>query len=384
MSAERDQGFDRNGFGITAAILCLIVLSALALFGVSLQINEHESQIRSSSRTIAFYAAETGLVRGLENWRRPDVIEEGETWLVDEGTLMGGARYRVEGMKLDDAGNVHGLFAVRAVGLVGRGHTRETAMLVATVPLGSPVHGALRTIGQVKIAGRAEVDGHDMVPPNWWDDCPPMLEHAAGVTMTDTTKMSRSGAAAVDGEPAVDENPDTTGYFSFGDMSYEEVAAEANITLPHGTNVSGTQPVASYTFDGKCDTSDPYNWGEPEIDMTPCSDWFPIIHVTGDLTLSGSGSGQGILLVDGNLALCGGATFYGPVVVKGMVKSCGSGFRLFGGVVAGESDLNVAAGGVVVGASQIQYSACVVERAISRSRAGRPRPLIERPWFARR
>jgi hypothetical protein len=384
MSAQEGQRFDRSGFGLTAAILCLIVLSALALFGVSLQINEHESQIRSSSRTIAFYAAETGLIRGLEDWTRPDVIEEGETWLVAEGTLMEGARYRVEATKLDDASNVHGLFAVRSVGAAGRGQTREAGMLVATVPLGSPVHGALRTIGQVKIAGRAEVDGHDMIPPNWMDDCPPVLEHAAGVTMTDTTRMSRSGASSVDGEPPVDENSDTTGYFDFGDTSYEELATKANITLPHGTNVSGTQPRASYTLDGKCDTNDPLNWGEPEIDRTSCSDWFPIIHVTGDLTLSGSGVGQGILLVDGHLAICGGATFYGPVVVKGKVKSCGSGFRLFGGVIAGESDLNPAAGGVVVGASRIQYSACVVERAISRSRAGRPRPLTDRPWFARR
>jgi hypothetical protein len=362
MCGRREQRLNSSGFGITAAILCLIVLSALALFGISLQINEHQSQIRSSSRTIAFYAAETGMIRGLENWTRPDVIEEGETWLVHEGTLMGGAHYRVEATKLDNASNVHGLFAVRAVGAIGRGQTREAGMLVATVPLGSPIQGA----------------------STWMDDCPPTLEHAAGVTMTDTTKMSRSGAASVDGDPAIDENPDTTRYFSFGDMSYEEVAAEANISLPHGTNISGTQPRASYTADGKCDTSDPYNWGEPEVDMTSCSDWFPIIHVTGDLTLSGSGSGQGILLVDGDIAICGGATFYGPVVVKGKVKSCGSGFRLFGGVVAGESDLNPAAGGVVVGASRIQYSACVVERAISRSRAGRPRPLTDRPWFARR
>ncbi|HSG80721.1 MAG TPA: hypothetical protein VLC48_00610, partial [Gemmatimonadota bacterium] len=135
---------------------------------------------------------------------------------------------------------------------------------------------------------------------------------------------------------------------------------------------------------GLCDTSAPLNWGDPENDGRPCSDWFPIIHVTGDLTLAGSGAGQGILLVDGDLQVCGGATFYGPVVVKGRVKSCGSGFRLFGGVVAGESDLNPVGGGVVVGASRIQYSSCVVERALSRSRAGRPTPLADRPWFSGR
>ncbi len=383
MSTVLIRGFDERGFGLAGALVCLIVLTALATFGVSLQLQEQRTHFRSESRTLAFYAAETGLIRGLENWTRPDVLESGEAWLVEEGTLTGGASYRVEATKLDDAGTVHGMFALRAVGTAGRGQTRETGLLVATVPLGNPVDGALRTIGQVKVAGRAEVDGHDMIPPTWMDDCPPTLVDAAGITMTDTTKMSRSGAATVDGVPRIDEDPDTSGYFSFGDLSYEEVAAEANITLPHGTNVSGSQPEPSFTAEGKCNTGDPFNWGEPESDGTPCSDWFPVIHVTGDLTLSGNGVGQGILLVDGDLALCGGATFYGPVVVRGKVKSCGSGFRIFGGIVAGESDLNPV-GGVVVGSSRVQYSACVVERAISRSRAGRPRPLTERPWFAAR
>jgi hypothetical protein len=50
-------------------------------------------------------------------------------------------------------------------------------------------------------------------------------------------------------------------------------------------------------------------------------------------------------------------------------------------VVAGESDLNPQGGGMVIGASRVQYGSCVVQRAISRSGAGVPRPLAERPWF---
>ncbi|NIR44868.1 MAG: hypothetical protein GWN99_11230 [Gemmatimonadetes bacterium] len=378
-----DRRLNESGFGLTVAVLLIAVMAALSLFGVTLQIQERRTQLRNQERTLAFYAAETGVVRGLENWTTPDVATSGESWLVHQGTLASGATYRVEATLLDDASHVHGLMSVRAVGTSPHGYTRESAMLVATVPLGSPVQGALRTIGKVKIAGQAEVSGWDTIPDTWQDDCPPALEPSAGVTLADTTKLTHSGASSFDGDPPLDENSDTTNYFEFGDLSYDEVASWANIVISDGTVVSGGDPAPSYTAAGACDTSDDRNWGDPENDNMPCSDWFPVIHTQGSMTFSSDGAGQGILLVDGDLSICGGATFYGPVVVKGSIKTCGSGFRLIGGVVAGESDLNPS-GGVVVGASKIQYSSCVVERAISRSRAGRPKPLAERPWFSGR
>ncbi len=375
---------DERGFGLAAVMMFIAVVMAMGVYGISLQRQEHRTQLRNASRAIAFYAAETGLVRGLESWNTPDVTASGDSWIVDEGVLLGGATYRVEATKLDDASTVQALFVVRSLGRAPHGQTKETALLVATVPFGSPVRGALRTVGKVKVAGRAEVSGLDSIPPAWSEECPPALADAAGITMTDTTRMTRSGAATVSGSPRIDEDTNLAGYFDFGSLPYEDVAAIADIRLPDGSNVSGSLPAASYTPDGECDTADPDNWGDPWTPLGPCGDWFPIIHVAGTLTLSGSGAGQGVLLVDGDLSICGGATFYGPVVVKGSLKSCGSGFRLFGGVVAGESDLNPQGGGMVLGASLVQYSSCVVERAISRSQASRPRPLTERPWFGGR
>jgi hypothetical protein len=93
--------------------------------------------------------------------------------------------------------------------------------------------------------------------------------------------------------------------------------------------------------------------------------------------------GQGILMVDGDLSICGGFTFYGIVVARGRIKSCGSGFKIYGGAVSGESELNPG-GGAVAGANKLQYSHCVVDRVLSRSKAARPEPLTERPWFQTR
>jgi hypothetical protein len=96
-----------------------------------------------------------------------------------------------------------------------------------------------------------------------------------------------------------------------------------------------------------------------------CRSYFPIIHVTGNLKLTG-GAGQGILLVDGNLSASGGINFYGPVIVKGAltVTGNGSGARFVGGVMAENVylDDNKVAGNAVV-----SYSSCAINKALNGS-----------------
>jgi hypothetical protein len=88
------------------------------------------------------------------------------------------------------------------------------------------------------------------------------------------------------------------------------------------------------------------------------------------------------LLVDGDFSMCGGFTFYGIIVARGQIKSCGSGFKLVGGAVSGTSDFNP--GGHITGSNILQYSHCAVDRVLSRSKASRPQPMTERPWFQTR
>ncbi len=371
-----------EGFGLPTAILGVIVFAALALLGIALTRQEVRTQVRVTSRSAAFHAAEAGLAQGLENWNRPGVLEMGESWVVDEGTLPGGSSYRVVATAMDDGSTVQALFAIQSEGRAPNGTSQRAGLLAATVAPGHPVGGAIKAIGQVRVVGKADVDGWDSVPSPWNGNCPPPTGGLPGALMSDTSKVAKVGAAKIDGDPSVDEQSDTTGWFNFGHLTYEQVTARADHQFPGGTNIS-SGPAPTLNGDGSCNMSDKYNWGEPLDVSHPCYGWFPIIHVTGDLTAAGNGMGQGILMVDGDLSICGGFTFYGIVVARGRIKSCGSGFKIYGGAVSGESELNPG-GGAVAGANKLQYSHCVVDRVLSRSKAARPDPLTERPWFQTR
>ena len=370
-----------EGFGLPTAILGVIVFAALALLGIALTRQEVRTQVRVTSRSVAFHAAEAGLAQGLENWNRPGVLEMGESWVVDEGTLPGGSSYRVVATAMDDGSTVQALFAIQSEGRVRNGTMQRAGLLAATVAPGHPVGGAIKAIGQVRVVGKADVDGWDSVPATWTGNCPPPNGGLNGILMSDTSRVTKGGAAKIEGDPPVDEQADTAGWFNFGPESYEAMVALADHSLPGGINISSSvAPVLD--GDGKCDTSDPYNWGDPENPTQPCGGWFPIVHVAGDLTAAGNSVGQGILFVDGDVAICGGFTFYGIVVARGQIKSCGSGFNLVGGAISGNSDFNP--GGHIVGSNKVQYSHCVVDRVLSRGKAARPQPLTERPWFQTR
>ncbi|UCF19296.1 MAG: hypothetical protein JSU87_15420 [Gemmatimonadota bacterium] len=368
-----------DGFGLPTAILGVIVFSALALLGIALTQQELRTQVRTTSRSIAFYAAETGLAQALENWNRPDVLDMGESWVVDQGTLPTRSAYRVVATSLDDGTTVQPIYAIQAEGRAPNGAIQHTGILTTGVPFGSPVRAALKAQGQVRVVGRAEVDGWDSIPAPWMSSCPPPGSPFPGALMSDTSKVAHVGAATIEGSPPVDEQADTTGWFDFGPFTYEQIVDIADHTFGGSVNMS-SGPAPTLNADGSCNTADAYNWGDPDNPGQPCHRWFPIVHVQGDLTTSGAGSGQGIILVDGNMSMCGGFTFHGIIVARGSVKSCGNGFKVYGGVVAGESELT-GTGGFVAGSNTIQYSACAIDRVLSRSKAARPEPVTERPWF---
>lgn len=364
----------RAGFGLPATILMLIVFALLGLVGLSMARQELQSQVRVTSRETAFYAAETGLARGLQNWSVPQGLHpSGYTFPLSQGTLAGGASYQTTATMLDSR-SVHLLYSVRSVGRARDGHTQEVGLLVATLQIDNPFRAALEALDSVKVAGTADVIGRDTVPPTWNGPyCTATGDDMTGILMADTTELETSGAATVEGDPPTDEMTDTTGFYDFGDVTYDELAAIADIQLSGGTTVD---PGPSYNADGTCNTGDPNNWGEPFDPTDPCASWFPIIHVSGDLNINSNDYGQGLLLVDGDLSAEGGFTFFGPVLAKGEVKSAGN-FKFFGGVRAAGSTLES-------GTAVIRHSSCVLERVFSHTAASRAVPVPERPWFQER
>ena len=127
-----------------------------------------------------------------------------------------------------------------------------------------------------------------------------------------------------------------------------------------------------------CNTASPSNWGEPYRGIgtiAGCYDYFPIIHVIGDLSLTG-GYGQGILLVDGDLSVQGGFEWFGPVIVLGHVTTSGTGGHFNGGVMAADVNLEQ---NTVLGNAVVTYSSCTIIRALTAS--ANARLLKERRWM---
>lgn len=367
----------RSGFGLPATILMLIVFAVLGLTGLSLARQELQSGVRTTSREAAFYAAETGLLSGLQNWNTPFGVQApGTSWALHQGTLDGGASYRVGATLIDNRG-VHVLYSIHSQGRARNGRTQRVSLLVATLTVDLPFQAALEVLDSVHLAGTADVVGFDQIPSDWSGPyCTATDDDKAGIMQADMTMFEREGAATYVGDPPHDQFADTTGFFDFTDFTFAELAAEASYTLTPGETVAGAIPAPVYNVDGTCNTTNQYNWGDPENPGQPCSDWFPIIYAPGDLHLESNKAAQGMLLVEGDLTAKGGFRFYGPVIVRGQLLSEGN-FTFYGGVKASKVDLGS-------GKAEIFYSACVLERALSHTAAARPRALTERPWFSER
>jgi len=127
-----------------------------------------------------------------------------------------------------------------------------------------------------------------------------------------------------------------------------------------------------------CNRAVESNWGAPTDKTNACFTYFPILYHYGDLSISGSGEGQGILLVEGNLNVQGRIDFYGPVIATGGVNIRGTGsddVKFYGGVMAQDVTLDDSK---LTGNAMINYSSCAIKRAVQGSAL--PIPLTERSW----
>ena len=124
-----------------------------------------------------------------------------------------------------------------------------------------------------------------------------------------------------------------------------------------GIVLSGGNYKTDASFTGaNCNTSDTFNWGDG-INTTSCSTYFPIIHITGDVTLNGN-QGQGILLVDGNVSVQGSYQFFGITMVKGSIGSAGGGSTAACTSTAQRwpSDVNLSTTNTLSGKATLLYS----------------------------
>ena len=278
-------------------------------------------------------------------------------------------------------------FWVVSEGFVGDGNVktgarrRVGAILRLYVP-SMKFLGALTVRGATRIGGSSEISGTDDDPAGW--TCNTEEEDLAGVSTNSLSNLQTqgdcSGAACIEGDPKVEQNPaaakDST-YFDYGGVTFDQLAASANKRLSNGGPWNG---IAPSTSGSTCNTAVETNWGDVTRNggilgaASACESYFPVIYYPGDVKING-GNGQGILLVGGNLEVTGGFEFFGPVIVKGTLKTTGTGGHFNGGVMAANVELEQ---NDILGNAVINYSSCAIAMAALGSTL--PTPALQRGW----
>ncbi len=359
---------DERGMALAVAIFALVVVGAMvagAFFA-----GTQEQRVGENQRRVlqSFGVAEAGAQERVMSWdpstlnRRlqypQDSVVIGPNAPTPNGTgVYGGYSYRLGPniFLLDVTGRDTRSFGGTIAG--GGGARQRVGMIARIAPIEFGIKASLTTQGSVKVGGTAEIDGADQNP---WPTCDPAGPPQAGVRAKGGT-VDTTGSGTVYGSPPVVTDPtvsDTT-FTTFGGATYSDLAARATITIAGG-NIN-TAPVLTAT--GGCDNSVLTNWGDGNNPSAPCGNYFPIIHVTGNLTINGV-QGQGILLVDGNMMVNGSFNFYGIVIIQGDLQTAGGGTsdaHFWGGVMAKNADLSTES---LAGHATLNYSSCSILAAL--------------------
>lgn len=371
---------DSGGFALAMAIFALVLLAAIVAGGYFSASQEFNIGRGMKSTTTSFYAGEAGIQQVLEDWD-PTVygaLLAGDTITIGPIGFEGGGSYTASVVRVGSAADsAKRYFYIESVGRPASptvGERRQAVVVRATFPE-LCCDGAVKTYNQVLFGGGAQpiISGLNDDPPGTWpaSACAGIpADSAPGVIVRQAANVN--DPTRVQGQPPIWIDPTITPptMFDFGDLDYDDLVAIADHQFPDGFSLNNSQPTV---VGGKCDRSNPLNWGAPSSPSSPCFNYFPIIHVTGDLSLTGNGEAQGILLVDRYLTINGPFKFYGIALVKRDLIMGGS-VDFYGGAVVGD---DVRFNGAT---PRFWLSRCATERAERLSKLTRPRLISRRAW----
>src|SRR6266576_3850129 len=364
---------DERGMALAVAIFALVVVGALvagAFFAGTQEQRVGENQRRVQQ---SFGVAEAGAQERVMSWI-PDSMNKRKLYPLDSVPIpnapapngtgsYGGFSYKLgPNIFLID---VTGRDRASAAGPVagGGGARQRIGLITRIAPVDFGIHASLTTQGGVNLTGNADVNGNDQVPDGWANcDLPGPAQ--AGIR-DPGANVGTNGNGSVQGNPPVVNDPtiNNNSFTNFGGATYAQLAARANITLGPGTYKTNPR------FNGAlCDKTDQLNWGDGLNPTSACGSYFPIIHLTGNVTLNGD-QGQGILLVDGNLQVDGSYQFFGITIVQGDLRTGGGGntdAHFWGGVMAQNADLSMQN---LSGKATLNYSSCSILTALQATSA---------------
>lgn len=370
---------DERGIALAIAIFALVIIASLVAGVFFMARLEQRSGRNALWSTQAAEAADAGLNATLAGWNgNYNTMTAGTSQTLATQTLPGNtARYTTTIRKISDQ-----IYLVESRGeRVNNGVVLSGTTVGRLVRIYLPdveIDAALSADGPVSVAGSSRVDGRDTDPTNW-PACT-TKDDVAGARTSSTLVFIGKNADVIGDPDYVTSDPTITPSM-FSDP-YTQFSALANITAASWPVNQRPGPTSS---GGVCTTSSQLNWGEPwrtpqSGTVTDCTSYSPIVHITGDAQLAGSGGnvgrGQGILLVGGDLDLSGNFEFVGIVIVMGEVRTTGTGNKIMGALLAANAEIGEDT--YLGGNPEVIYSSCAISTVLNN--AARARPIAERSW----
>ena len=373
-------GRNERGIALPIAIFALVIVGALvagAFFAGNQELRLAENGKRV---TRSFGVAEVGLAERVRTWD-PVVNNQIPTYPLDSATVplttapnrtgsYSGFVYKLnDNLFLMD---ISGSDTASRTGRVTTGGARQRLGLLTRIrPLEIDIQASLTTQGNATIRGNAEVNGTDQNPTGWASCDPPGPQRPA-VRTTPGGNVTTQGNGTIIGPVNQDPTLNAGTFTQYGDVTFADLVARAQITLPGGTY--RTEPALT---GGACDRSRVDNWGDGLNPNAPCGNYFPIVYINGNVTLNGV-QGQGILLVNGNLEVQGSYEYFGIAIALGELRTAGGGTSIahfWGGVMAQNANLDTQN---LSGQATLNFSGCAIERALQAT--GVTAPLRSRGW----
>lgn len=344
---------ERRGTALVLVLIAIVVLAVLSTGAILSTMQElraaHNEQMSQRALTVAEY----GLNQQLANWTSArSTMANGA---IDSSTISiaSGDTASVKVMRLNSR-----TFWIVSIGRTNRSSgrleaQRQVSMLVNLSSASKTAPAVITSFSAVTIKGSAYVTGKNTNPPGWLG-CPAANDtFAVAYNPSTSISIQKPATQSIGGTNADPNAAIPSFYTTFGNETYASLAAKANVTT------SGTQHPSPVGTLLTC-THNSSNWGEPSRSLGAvigCQGYFPIVYSSGNLSINGNSSGQGILLVDGDLNLNGTFDYVGLIVVKGNVKANGN-FTLYGAILAGGT-MDATSGN-----SSFYYSPCGVTNAL--------------------
>ena len=384
---------NERGMALAIAIVALVIVGALiagALFS-----GTQEQRVAENVRRVqaSFGVAEEGVYDIIRTWDSTTAgVRNQQTYaalypypaaapskdsvrMVRKTAKSKTGSYSGSLFKLNDELYLLDVSAQDTMSLAGRirggGAGQRLGLLARIRPVSIDTRAAVTSGGDNVVVGSASIDGNDH-PPTGWAGCPPLDSAKAGIRTQSSGTVSTSGHPSINGNPPVLKDPTLadSSFTHYGDVTYADLAASANITLPAQNFSSSISPV---TVGTACDYSVQTNWGSPTTPTGPCGSYFPIVRITGDGAVINGQEGQGVLLVDGGLSVQGGFQFFGIVIVKGSLKTSGGGgtpAHFWGTVMVQDTAQFTDTTNNLSGAANLLYSKCAIIKALNKTGVG--------------